>query len=120
MKMRHNIVIIGGGFAGLNVAKSLKRASADILLINKTNHHLFQPLLYQVATATISPGEIAVPIREILRKQENTTVLMGEVASIDKEQRTLTLQNGDVIGYDCLIIATGARHSYFGNPEWEA
>src|SRR5579872_6717989 len=107
MKMRHNIVIIGGGFAGLNVAKSLKRASADILLINKTNHHLFQPLLYQVATAAISPGEIAIPIREILRKQENTTVIMGEVISIDKEKKELLLANGDLIGYEYLVVAVG-------------
>jgi NADH:ubiquinone reductase (H+-translocating) len=114
------LVIIGGGFGGLNVAKALKNSQFDILLVDKTNHHLFQPLLYQVATAALSPGEIAVPIRELFRKRENITVLMGEVASIDKKQRTLTLQNGDLIGYDYLVIATGARHSYFGNDQWEA
>ena len=114
------VVIIGGGFAGLNVAKSLKRAKdIEILLIDKTNHHLFQPLLYQVATATISPGQIAIPIREILRSQRHTTVIMGDVVSIDKNLKQITLGNGDRIGYDFLVVAVGARHSYFGNDQWE-
>lgn len=113
------VVIIGGGFAGLNVAKSLKNAPVEILLIDRTNHHLFQPLLYQVATAALSPGEIAYPIREIFRKQKNTMTIMGEVTEIDKEKKSISLANGDVISYDFLILAVGARHSYFGNDKWE-
>lgn len=116
---RKRVVIIGGGFGGLNVAKSLDKLHLDILLIDKTNHHLFQPLLYEVATAALSPGEIATPIREILRKQENTTVIMGDVVSIDKQAKTVTLLNGDIFHFDYLIISTGARHSYFGNDKWE-
>ena len=114
------VVIIGGGFGGLTVAKNLKRSSQDVLLIDKTNHHLFQPLLYQVASAALSPGEIAIPIREILRKQENTTVIMGEVLSIDKKVKHILLGNGDCISYDYLVVAAGAKHSYFGKNEWEA
>lgn len=113
------VVIIGGGFGGLNTAKALKKAKMDVLILDKTNHHLFQPLLYQVATAALSPGEIAIPIREILRHQENTTAIMGDVVSVDKEGKTVTLGNGDVIPFDYLVIATGARHSYFGNDAWE-
>ena len=113
------VVIIGGGFGGLNAAKVLKKAKIELLVIDKTNHHLFQPLLYQVATAALSPGEIAIPIREILRDQENVTVIMGDVINIDKSQKTLTLGNGDRVHYDYLIVATGARHSYFGNDQWE-
>ncbi len=113
------LVIVGGGFGGLTVAKALKKADLDILLIDKTNHHLFQPLLYQVATAALSPGEIATPIREILRHQENTSVIMGDVEKIDTKGRKLVLQNGDTISYDYLVLATGARHSYFGNDQWE-
>ncbi len=113
------VVIIGGGFAGLNVARSLKKTKLQVLLIDKTNHHLFQPLLYEVATAALSPGEIATPLREILRKQNNTTVIMGEITLINKEAKQITLSNGDIIGYDFLVIATGARHSYFGNDQWE-
>lgn len=112
------VVIIGGGFGGLNAAKSLKKAKMEVLLIDKTNHHLFQPLLYQVATAALSPGEIGIPIREILRLQQNTTVIMGDVIKIDKNKRELTLLNGDKIHYDYLVIATGAKHSYFGKDEW--
>lgn len=113
------VVIVGGGFGGLNVAKGLKQAKLEVLLIDKTNHHLFQPLLYQVATAALSPGEIATPIREILRDQSNCSVIMGDVVQIDKNKRTLTLANGDLISFDYLVIATGARHSYFGNDQWE-
>lgn len=113
------VVIVGGGFGGLNTAKDLKRAKMDVHIIDKTNHHLFQPLLYQVATAGLSPGEIGTPIREVLRYQENASVIMGDVANIDKNNRTLTLGNGDVIHYDYLVLAIGARHSYFGNDQWE-
>ena len=113
------VVIIGGGFGGLSAARSLNHAKLDVLLIDKSNHHLFQPLLYEVATAAISPGEIATPLREILRNQNNTSVIMGEVTHIDKIKKQITISNGDRIGYDYLIISIGARHSYFGKDEWE-
>lgn len=113
------VVIIGGGFGGLNCVKTLSRANFDVLLIDKKNHHLFQPLLYQVATAALSPADIATPLREIVATQNNTTVLMGTVETIDKKKRELILVNGDHIPYDYLVIATGARHSYFGNDQWE-
>ena len=113
------IVIIGGGFAGLTLAKSLKKANAKITLIDKRNHHLFQPLLYQVATAALSPAEIAYPIREVFRKQPNTMVVMGTVSSIEKEEKTVTLQGGETVPYDYLVIATGTKHCYFGNDSWE-
>jgi len=114
------VVIIGGGFGGLKAAKALSSTKMDVLLIDKKNHHLFQPLLYQVASAALSPADIAIPLREILRNQLNTMVLMGEVIDIDKEKRLITLGNGEKYGYDYLIIATGARHSYFGNDAWES
>jgi NADH dehydrogenase len=113
------VVIVGGGFGGLNVAKSLKQCQLDILLIDKTNHHLFQPLLYEVASAALSPGEIAIPIREILRKQENATVMMGDIVQIDKQARQVVLGNGEKVDYDYLVLAVGASHSYFGNEAWE-
>jgi NADH dehydrogenase len=116
---RPKVLIVGGGFAGLNVAKALRNSSCEILLLDKTNHHLFQPLLYQVATAALSPGEIAYPIREIFRKQKNTRVIMAEVVSIDKEKHRITLANGDLVDYDYLVLAVGARHSYFDNDQWE-
>ncbi len=113
------VVIVGGGFGGLNVAKKLKKCPLDILLIDKTNHHLFQPLLYEVASAALSPGEIAIPIREILRKQANVTVMMGEIIQVDKKNNQLILGNGEKVNYDYLVLAVGARHSYFGKNEWE-
>ncbi len=113
------VVILGGGFAGINAAKSLGNSKFDVWIIDKTNHHLFQPLLYQVASASLSPGDIAVPIREILSPYENVTVLMGEVVQIDKEHHQIVLRNGDRIGYEHLIVALGARHCYFGNDQWE-
>lgn len=114
------IVIIGGGFGGLRVAQSLKKAKMDLLVIDKTNHHLFQPLLYQVATAALSPGEIATPIREILRHQNNTSVIMGDVVRINKAEHYVVLGNGDKVSFDYLVVAIGARHSYFGNDQWES
>lgn len=117
---KSKVIIIGGGFGGLNAAKALKKADVDILLIDKTNYHLFQPLLYEVATAALSPGEIATPLREILRHQENVSVIMGEVADINTEQKQVILSNQAWFEYDYLIVATGARHSYFGNDQWEA
>ena len=113
------VVIVGGGFGGLQVATKLRRTPLDIYLIDKTNHHLFQPLLYQVASAALSPADVAIPLREILRGQTNTTVIMGDVVDIDKEKRLITLGNGDLVGYDYLVLAVGARHSYFGHDEWE-
>ncbi|MDE3047491.1 MAG: NAD(P)/FAD-dependent oxidoreductase, partial [Verrucomicrobiota bacterium] len=113
------VVILGGGFAGINAAKALGNSNYDVWMIDKTNHHLFQPLLYQVASAALSPGDIAIPIREILKPFPNVTVIMGEVVQIDKEKNLIILRNGDQIGYEFLIVALGARHSYFGNDQWE-
>ncbi len=113
------VVVIGGGFGGLNAIKALHKADLDITLVDKSNHHLFQPLLYQVATAALSPAEIAYPLREVFCKQKNTMVIMGEVTRINKEKKQLVLANGDTLDYDFLVIATGARHSYFGNDQWE-
>ncbi len=113
------VIIIGGGFGGLNVAKSLNKAKMEVLLLDKMNHHLFQPLLYQVASAALSPADIAIPLREIMRAHKNTTVLMGDVTDIDKEKRLVILGNGETFNYDYLVVATGARHSYFGNDAWE-
>lgn len=116
---RQKVIIIGGGFGGLNAAKELKKAPVDVLLIDKSNHHLFQPLLYQVATAALSPGDIAVPIREVLAKQANASVLLADIVSINKKDRMVIADNGDIFSYDYLILAPGASHSYFGHPEWE-
>lgn len=113
------VIIIGGGFGGLNAAKNLlKVPNLHVTIIDKTNHHLFQPLLYQVATAALSPGDIAMPIREIFRGQ-NVTVLMGTVVSIDKEKQTVLLENQQSLPYDFLIMAPGAKHAYFGKEQWE-
>jgi NADH:quinone reductase (non-electrogenic) len=117
------VVIVGGGFAGLSVAKALRRAPVRILLIDRTNHHLFQPLLYQVAICALSPAQIASPIRQILHRQQNTTVVMGEVVGVDKERKLVFVNSPDrervPIEYDYLILATGATHSYFGHQEFE-
>src|SRR3954471_20683684 len=114
------VLIIGGGFGGLYAARALKKAPVDVLLVDRTNHHVFQPLLYQVATATLSPTDICAPIRWLLRRQRNTEVVLEEVTRIDPGARTVTCANGRVRDYDFLIVATGARHSYFGRPEWES
>ena len=111
------VVIIGGGFGGLNAAKTLRRAPLKITLIDRRNHHLFQPLLYQVATAALNPSDIATPIRRILRNQKNVEVLLAEARLIDRASKTIALDKGSV-AYDYLIVATGARHSYFGHDEW--
>jgi NADH:ubiquinone reductase (H+-translocating) len=112
------IVIIGAGFGGLTAAKELAKKNFNITVIDKTNHHLFQPLLYQVATAALSPADIAIPIRSIFSKNKNVEILLGDVKSIDKENRKVFF-NGSEIDFDYLIIATGSRHSYFGRDEWE-
>jgi len=113
----HRVVIVGGGFGGLYAAQSLGRAPVSLTLIDRRNFHLFQPLLYQVATGALSPGEIASPLRHVLRKQRNTEVLLGEVVDLDVERRRVILRDGEVT-YDDLIIATGATHHYFGNDQW--
>jgi NADH dehydrogenase len=113
------VLILGGGFAGINAARALGNSKLDVLIVDKTNHHLFQPLLYQVASASLSPGDIAVPIREILSPYQNVTVIMGEVERIDKEKNQVVLKNGDTLSFESLLIALGARHSYFGNDQWE-
>jgi NADH:quinone reductase (non-electrogenic) len=115
---RPRVVIVGAGFGGLNAAEALRRAAADVILIDRSNHHCFQPLLYQVATAALSPADVAWPIRHILRTQENVTVLMEEVSGVDTEKKLLHTNFGDV-PYDYLVIATGATHAYFGHDEWE-
>src|SRR6266852_1969736 len=118
------IVIVGAGFGGLAAAKALKNTSAEVVLIDRTNHHLFQPLLYQVATAALTPSQIATPSRSILRKQKNTTVILGEATGVDKDQKCVLVSDADrqnvPVAYDYLILATGATHSYFGHNEFEA
>lgn len=117
------VVIVGGGFGGLSAAKALRKAPAQIVLIDRTNHHLFQPLLYQVATAVLAPGQIASPIRAVLRNQRNATVLMGEVIGLDKDKKLVIVDTADrkgvTVQYDYLILATGANQSYFGHNEFE-
>jgi NADH dehydrogenase len=115
---RPHVVIIGAGFGGIEAAKALARAPVEVTLIDRQNHHCFQPLLYQVATAALSPADVAWPIRHILRGQENLTVLMAEVTGIDTATKTLQLKDAPTVGYDTLIVATGATHSYFGHDEW--
>jgi NADH:ubiquinone reductase (H+-translocating) len=113
------VVIIGGGFGGLDAARSLGGADVRVTLLDRHNYHLFQPLLYQVATAALSPGDVASPIRWILRKQKNIQVLLAEAQAIDAARRRVAIDSG-AIDYDYLIVATGAAHAYFGHPEWEA
>jgi NADH dehydrogenase len=114
------VVIIGGGFGGLYAARALGGADVEITLLDRRNHHLFQPLLYQVATATLNPSDIAVPIRSVLRRQRNVRVLLGEATSIDVAGKNVVLRDGESLPYDFLIMATGATHSYFGQDKWEA
>jgi len=117
-----NVVIVGAGFGGLAAAKALRNTPATVVLIDRVNHHLFQPLLYQVATTVLTPSQIATPIRSIFRKQKNTTVVMGEVTGVDKDQKCVFVSDADrqnvPIAYDHLILATGASHSYFGHNEF--
>ncbi len=117
---RPRVVIIGGGFGGLTAAQSLRPAPVDIVLVNSTNHHLFQPLLYQVATAALSENDIASPLRTILRSQSNIRVLMNEAVAVDRTTRTVRLKDGSALAFDYLILAPGSRHSYFGHEQWEA
>src|SRR6187401_3374798 len=115
--MTPHVVIVGGGFGGLYCALALRRAPVRVTLVDRRNHHLFQPLLYQVATAALNPGDIAAPIRGILRAQANADVVLGEVRSIDRTQRKVVLADGE-LAWDFLVVATGANHSYFGHDEW--
>ena len=118
MEKPHHVVIIGGGFGGLYAAKSLKRAPVRVTVLDRRNFHLFQPLLYQVATGTLSPANIAAPLRAILKRQENVRVLLGEAIDIDVSNRRVVLSDGE-LSYDTLIVAAGVRHHYFGRDEWE-
>src|SRR5271157_1099406 len=113
------VVIIGGGFGGLSAAKALAGKPVDVTLIDRTNHHLFQPLLYQVATAGLSPADIAWPIRGLVRHQRNTRVLLGEVTGVDRVRKRVHMGDRDTT-YDVLVLATGATHGYFGNDTWAA
>ena len=113
------VVVVGGGFGGLNLARALARSSVQVTLVDRRNHHLFQPLLYQVATAALNPSDIAIPIRRILRHQRNVEVLLAEARGVDFGKKQLLLDEGE-LAYDKLVIATGARHSYFGHSEWMA
>lgn len=117
--MKYDVVIVGAGFAGLATAKKLKKTGKSICLIDKTNHHLFQPLLYQVATAALSEGNIAHPIREVFKKSKNVTTLLAEVTDISLPEQQVILNSGQQIAYQYLVLAPGARHQYFNHPEWE-
>lgn len=119
VQRRPRVVIIGGGFGGLHAAKGLAHLPTDVTLVDRRNHHLFQPLLYQVALAVLSPADIAQPIRSILRHQNNTEVLMDEVVGIDAAARQVSLKSGARLNYDYLVLATGSTHSYFGHDQWE-
>lgn len=116
---RPHVIVVGGGFGGLNAAKALRRVPVQVTLIDRRNHHLFQPLLYEVATAALSPADISMPLRKVFRRQRNVTVLMGDVIAVDVAHKRLILAD-EAVGYDFLVLATGATHSYFGHDEWAA
>ncbi len=118
MADRHRVVILGGGFGGLHAAQALKRAPVDVTLLDRRNFHLFQPLLYQVATGSLSPGEIAAPLRSVLSRQKNARVLLGEAQDMDPQARRVLLRDGAAIEYDTLIVATGSETSFYGNEAW--
>ena len=117
---RPRVVIVGAGFGGIAAAQALARAPVDVTIVDRTNHHLFQPLLYQVATASLSPADIAQPIRSILKCQANARVVLDKVTGIDRAAKTVRARSGRTLAYDVLIVATGARHSYFGKDHWSA
>jgi NADH dehydrogenase len=114
-----HVVIVGGGFAGIYAARALRHARVHITVVDRKNHHLFQPMLYQVATAGLNPADITAPIRSIVRRQKNVEVVLGEVTAVDTGARTLQLADGGRLTYDYLLLCTGARHSYFGHDDWE-
>jgi NADH dehydrogenase len=114
----HRVIILGGGFGGLNAVQRLKRAPVEVILIDRRNFHLFQPLMYQIATGSLSPGEIAAPLRGVLSRQKNTQVLLGEVSDIDPVAKKIQLLDGATFDYDSLIVATGSQTSYYGNDSW--
>jgi len=116
-RTKPRVVIVGGGFGGLSTAKGLAHAPFDITVIDRNNHHLFQPLLYQVATAALSPADIAAPIRGILAKQRNVRIMLAEVSGVDTVRKEV-IADGRRVGYDYLVLTTGARHAYFGHDEW--
>ena len=118
MTEKHRVLILGGGFAGLNAAQRLRRAPVEVTLIDRRNFHLFQPLLYQVATGSLSPGEISAPLRGVLSRQKNALVLLGEAANIDPDAKQVRLRDGASFAYDSLIVATGSKTSYYGNDAW--
>jgi NADH dehydrogenase len=118
MPPRHRVLILGGGFAGLNAAQKLKRAPVEVTLLDRRNFHLFQPLMYQVATGSLSPGEIAAPLRGVLSRQRNAQVLLGEAVDIDPDAKRVILRDGAALEYDSLIVATGSKTSYYGNEGW--
>ena len=118
MTAKHRVLILGGGFGGLSAAQTLKHAEADITLVDRRNFHLFQPLLYQVATGSLSPGEIAAPLRSVLSRQKNTEVLLGDALDIDPAAKNVTLRDGAVFPYDSLVVATGSKTSYYGKDLW--
>src|SRR5215831_1707710 len=118
MQSNHRVVVIGGGFGGLNVVRKLRRAPVEVTLVDRRNFHLFQPLLYQVATGGLSPANIAAPLRDVFRKQKNAEVLLGDVTDISAAQREIILSDSR-LPYDTLVVATGVRHQYFGHDAWE-
>src|SRR5689334_17005437 len=118
MSGQSKVIIIGGGFGGLSAAQALKSAPVDVTLIDRRNYHLFQPLLYQVATGSLGPGEIAAPLRGVFSRQKNTRVLLGEVVDVDPEARKVILADGAVFPYDALLVAAGSQSSYYGHDEW--
>jgi len=115
----HHVVVVGAGFGGLEAVKALKGAPVRITLIDQRNHHLFQPLLYQVATASLATSEIAWPIRAMLRNRREVRTLLARVSGVDADARRVELEGGGALTYDTLVLATGARHAYFGHDEWE-
>src|SRR4051812_5648378 len=118
-RARPKIVVVGGGFGGLAAIKELKGVDADITLIDRRNHHLFQPLLYQVATTSLAPAEIAWPIRQLVHKRQEVTTLLGKVVGVDTKANIVRLENGTKVPFDYLVLGTGAQHAYFGHDDWE-
>src|ERR1700690_3056277 len=119
MNLKHHVVIVGAGFGGLAAVQELAGAAVRVTIIDQRNHHLFQPLLYQVGTAALATSEIAWPIRFLMRKRKEVTTLLGTVTGVDPQNRRVQLQDGGAVDFDTLILATGARHAYFGHDDWE-